>query len=60
MKATGRSAWRIIEVNGQHIAGAADLERVYGEIGEGETFILKLRRPDRDGVIVTALAKPRS
>ena len=49
----------IVEMDGEPVRGARDLERIYGRVAAGETFLLKLRQPS-GGTYLTALTKPRS
>lgn len=59
-KANLRPGFVIVEVDGHQVRNTDDLERVYREIEEGSTFIIRLRRPGGRAVVVTALTKPKS
>ncbi|MEP0546185.1 MAG: Do family serine endopeptidase [Rhodothermales bacterium] len=49
----------IVSISGESVTSLADFERIYGRIGEGETFILTLQRAGQQGrqVYRTALTK---
>jgi serine protease Do len=52
-----RSGQVIVEVNRQRVRNLGDFEKVYREIDEGESFLIRLQYPD-NGTNITALTKP--
>jgi serine protease Do len=52
-----RSGQVIVEVNRQRVRNLGDFEKVYREIDEGESFLIRLQSPDNQ-TNITALTKP--
>jgi serine protease Do len=48
----------IVEVDRKPVRGIADFERAYAAVKGGQTFLLRVLRPEGSGTFVTALRKP--
>ncbi len=55
-----RAGQLIVEVNKQPVRNVRDFERIYHDLEPGATFLVRVRRPDLNGSILTALTKPKS
>jgi hypothetical protein len=48
----------ILEANRQAVNTVADFDRVYRQIGPGQSFLLRVRISGQEGSTITALTKP--
>jgi len=49
----------IVELNGDRVRNVREFETAFGNVGPGETFLLRVLQPDGRGTMMTALRKSR-
>jgi serine protease Do len=54
-----RAGQIIVEVDKKPVKNVRDFERIYHDLEPGRTFLVRVRRPNRNGSFLTALTKPK-
>jgi serine protease Do len=58
-EANVRPSMIVVEVDRQRVRTVAEFNRVYNAISPGSDFLVRLRTPDGESTIITALTKPQ-
>jgi serine protease Do len=57
-EANVRPSMMVLEVDRRRVSTVDDFRRIYNDIAPGSDFLIRLRTPDQESTIVTALRKP--